>query len=182
MLAKGSSYTGEAGSSNNTPWEIYYDTETGTIDIQFQSWGGRTTTYSASFTWSEDTWYQVALVADYNISGGVRSVDYTLYISDVTTATATVVLSGTYTDEGNTAAGLGSGSYLYVGAGTKGYYDAAVAGYWGGNINDVSYWDETLLSPANLETMMQSHIPEASSFGIMAGLLGLGLVLLRRRK
>jgi len=182
------------GSRTLQLWSTYSDGQY-TLNLGYSNWNaGRQLFSSDPITIAEDTWYNLAFVIEKapNADGDTRRFAFTVYLTseDETALNTTPIFSGVvgigYETTGP-ANGPSGASLAYVGASPAGFYsEFKPAGWFGGDIDQVAFWQAEALTTAELNDYFQatvgSLVPEPSAAALLAGAGVLGLAFARRRR
>ena len=164
-----------------------------TLNLGYQNWNGNTQSFASSaFTWGADTWYNLSFVISKAPNNGSdkQLYDFTVYLTaqDAAGLNTTPILSGVVgTGYGTTgpANAPADAGVVYVGANTAGFYNPfKPAGYFGGSIDSVSYWEGMALTADQLNEafLATQPIPEPAAMAALAGAGVLALAFVVRRR
>lgn len=134
------------GGGGNVAWQVWLELD-GRIGIGIQNWGGQATNNLAEsvrgpvLEWKADTWYQIAAVCKYTVSGANRIRNIKVYVTAAGSASVGECVAEL---EQNTAAGFVTSLNFVVGAGRRGYYVPMVAGCFGGDIAETTLFTRRL--------------------------------------
>ncbi|EIP97997.1 hypothetical protein OpiT1DRAFT_02447 [Opitutaceae bacterium TAV1] len=134
---------------------------------------------STTFTIESDAWYYLALVYQGSTTSTTGS-DFTIYLAKQgDDSLGTPLLSGTtvalYTATANNTLYVGGVTEAYHGGGDR--YEHFVAGYFGGGIDQVSVWKDTLLDASQLDAdFARGSVPEPATVALFFGIVAILLV------
>lgn len=144
IIARGS-LKSNLGNNGANPWCIWIDTE-GKVNLAFQvvTDGARTMVEEQkTVNWSDGKWRQVAVVFSQTVASGTYTRTADVYVTQ--SGADEVNKLFTFTDKSTNSIQGGDNTALLVGAGQKGNNaTAAPAGYFAGEIRDVSVWTKNL--------------------------------------
>jgi hypothetical protein len=171
-IARGTGGTSD-GSGANVPWQVWVDNE-GFVHLGVQNWNGGTfkTNSTVALEWEPDVWYHVAVVQKYTYfsSNDTRNENFKIYVTPYNAeSVGSPVIDADYLDR----PGLASGTQLVIGGGRQGWGGSvrSPAGYWGGEIDEVSFWLDQALSETQLNMIFKAFTPSSLPLDSYASLL-----------
>ncbi len=138
------------GADGDVPLQLWVDSE-GRMNLGIQNWGGKfATVTSEPLVWNEKRWHQVALIfSRKKYTNNSLSYNFKVYV----TPRGAEAISEPVIDHSISwgATGLADGKWFLFGGGAKGWYSvSAPAGYWNGEIDEISFYDARLLDEVSL--------------------------------
>jgi hypothetical protein len=182
---------GNAGAGNRA-WEIWLgaaDTDGNrTLNLSWGHWGGggEFVTSSTLVSFEADAWYNLAFTWDRGSSQSYP-FGFAIYLAKQgASSLGAPIFSGTVGD--GAGAGPADTRTLYIGGNVAGYgpFNSAAsfqAGYFGGVIDEVAFWQQLLTADElNARFLAYAAVPEPGAIALLAGALAMGSALIRRRR